>query len=413
MAQYPPPMALGLWPPPQRIRRDEGGLVVTEDNNTDYRLAFEGLIGIPFSEGNRIDVLRNGCRIFPAMLEAIEGATHSIEFLTFIYWTGDIAERFAEALAQRAQAGVQVRVMLDAFGAAEMSPQLVSQMEEAGCQVRWFRPLANWKIWSNDNRTHRKVLVADGRVGFTGGVGIAEEWEGDARDETEWRDTHFRIRGPAVHGLQSAFYGNWVEGGGLMDEALATVTALQSAGEARIQVIRASAAVGWSDIASLLQTVFARAERRIRFVTPYLAPDEASTRLLLDAERRGVEIEIMIPGPYTDRRMSRLAGADQVEALLEAGIRIWRYQPTMIHAKVILIDGVIACIGSANFNHRSVLKDDEIVLVIDCPETVTTLERHFEEDRQRCEPLDMDTWHRRGLLRRIMEFGAGVFRQQV
>lgn len=379
----------------------------------DYRLAFEGLLGIPFTEGNRIDVLRNGCRIFPAMLEEIEKAAHSIEFLTFVYWTGDIADRFADALAARAKAGVEVKVLLDAFGAAEISRKLVTHMEDAGAEVRWFRPLATWKIWSSDNRTHRKVLVADGRVGFTGGVGIAEEWEGDARNEREWRETHFRIRGPAVHGLRAAFYGNWNEAGGSIAGALTTVAPLERAGDARIQVIRATAAIGWSDIASLLQTIIARAEKRLRFVTPYLAPDQATTRLLVEVAYRGVEMDIIIPGPYSDQRLSRLAGADQLELLLKAGVKIWRYQPTMIHAKIVTMDGIVACIGSANFNHRSMLKDDEIALVTDCGETVTTLDRHFEEDLERCERLDLEIWRSRGMLRRVKEFLFGVFKQEV
>lgn len=387
--------------------------MATAANRADYLLAFEGLLGIPFTEGNRIDVLKNGCRIFPAMLEAIEQSTHSVEFLTFVYWTGDIADRFARTLAARAEAGVEVRVLLDAFGAAEMSRDLVARMEDAGVEVRWFRPLANWKVWSSDNRTHRKVLVADGRVGFTGGVGIAEEWDGDARNEKEWRDTHFRIRGPAVHGLQAAFYGNWVEAGGLMAHALATVVPLESAGEARVQVIRANAAVGWSDIASFLQTIIARAEQRLRFVTPYLAPDAASTRLLVEAANRGVDIEIIIPGPHSDQRVSRMAGANELEQLLQAGVRIWRYQPTMIHAKVVTMDGVVAGIGSANLNHRSTLKDDEIALVTDCRETVSTLEQHFESDLRRCERLDLRAWRSRGIWRRAREALSRFVRQEV
>ena len=387
---------------------------MTKSKEVEYRLAFEGLLGIPFTRGNRIEVLRNGCRIFPAMLDEIASAEHSIEFLTFVYWTGDVAERFAEALATRAEAGVTVKVLLDAFGAAEMSRELVDRMEDGGVEVRWFRPLANWKIWSNDNRTHRKILVVDGTIGFTGGVGIAEEWEGDARNEREWRDTHFRISGPAVHGLQAAFYGNWMEAGGLMACALSSVAPLEeSAGDARIQVIRATAAVGWSDIAALLQTIISRAEKHLRFATPYLAPDEASTRLVTEAAERGVEIEIIIPGPYSDKRMSRLAGAAQIERLLEAGVKIWRYQPTMIHAKAVIMDGVIACIGSANFNHRSTLKDDEIALVTDCPKTVATLNQHFEQDLQNCRQLDLNSWRNRGTLRKTKEILSRMFRQEV
>jgi len=398
-------------------RSERKKVVVTgvEDRSdiSDYRLAFEGVLGIPFTEGNRIDVLRNGCRIFPAMLEAIENAAESIEFLTFVYWTGDIADRVAKALAKRAEAGIKVRVLLDAFGAAEMSQSLVADMEEAGVEVRWFRPLANWKVWSSDNRTHRKVLVTDGRVGFTGGVGIAKEWEGDARDETEWRDTHFCIRGPAVHGLQAAFYGNWVEAGGLMSQALDTVAPLESVGEARIQVIRATAAVGWSDIASLLQTIICGAQKSLGFVTPYLAPDEASTRLLVEAANRGVDIDLIIPGPHSDQRISRLAGASELQQLLQAGVNIWRYQPTMIHAKIVIIDGILACIGSANLNHRSTLKDDEIALVTDCHETVSTLEQHFDDDLRQCERLDFEAWRKRGILRRSAEGLARLFSQQV
>lgn len=395
------------------VNLSRGELVGTEANKAKYRLAFEGLLGIPFTEGNRIDVLKNGCQIFPAMLEAIEQATRSIEFLTFIYWTGDIAERFAKLLAERAAAGVEVKVLLDAFGSKQMSQDLVTHMEEAGVEVRWFRPLANWKVWNSDNRTHRKVLLTDGRVGFTGGVGIAEEWEGDARNENEWRDTHFRIGGPAVHGLRAAFYGNWVEAGGVMAQALTSLMPSETAGDARIQVISANAAVGWSDIASLLQTIVARTEDSLRFVTPYLAPDEVSTRLLVEATNRGVEVEIIIPGPYTDRRISELAGANELQQLMHAGVKIWRYQPTMIHTKAIIMDGVVACVGSANFNHRSTLKDDEIALVTDCPKTVATLDRHFDEDLRHCERIDLKAWRKRGVLRRSAETLARVVRQQV
>ena len=358
-------------------------------------------------------MLRNGCQIFPAMLDAIASASRSVEFLTFIYWTGEIAELFARALADRAAAGVEVRVLLDSFGAASMPSEYIALMEDAGIEVRWFRPLANWKIWASDNRTHRKILVVDGATGFTGGVGIAEEWEGDARNEKEWRDTHFRILGPAVHGLQAAFYGNWMESGGLVVDALDTLIPANTAGNARIQVLRATAAVGWSDIASLLQTIITLARERLRFVTPYLAPDDASTQLLLDAANRGVEIEMIIPGPHTDKRISELAGAPQWDMLLDAGITIWKYQPTMIHAKIVTMDGILACIGSLNFNHRSVLKDDEIALMTDCGDTVATLDQHFEEDLRSCERLVVGAWRNRSLMRRSAELLARLVRQQV
>ena len=385
---------------------------MAEPDAARYRLAFEGLLGDPFTEGNRIDVLRNGCRIFPPMLEAIAGAESSIELLTFVYWKGDIADRFAEALAERARAGVEVKLLLDAYGAKPMPRHLVERMEGAGVEVRWFRPLVTWRVWSNDNRTHRKVMVVDGRVGFTGGVGIAAEWEGDARNENEWRDTHFRIVGPAVHGLQAAFYGNWIETTGAVGHEFDNVMPADRAGPSRIQVVRATAAIGWSDIATMLQTVVAQARSSLRIVTPYLAPDEVSTGMLARAAERGVRIEIMLPGPHTDKRVSQLASAEQLEQLLEAGIILWRFQPAMIHAKVVLLDGVIACIGSGNFNHRSMLKDEEVALVTDCPETIATLNEHFDDDVKRCECTDMSSWRRRSTLRRAIEAVAHVIRPQ-
>lgn len=368
---------------------------------------------MPFTDGNRIDVLRNGCRIFPAMLAAIGAARRSVEFLTFIYWTGAIANKFAEALAERAAAGVRVRVLLDAFGAAPMPRHLIADMQGAGVDIRWFRPLSAWKPWRNDNRTHRKVLVVDGTIGFTGGVGIAEEWAGDARNEREWRDTHFRIEGPAVHGLRAAFLGNWVESGGSLGGEADRVLAAAPAGTARIQVVRAKAAVGWSDIAVLFQTAIICARNRIRVATPYFAPDDTSVRLLIDAAAVGVEVTLIIPGPHIDKRVSSLAGSNEIEQLLVAGIRIFRYQPTMIHVKAILIDAAMACIGSANFNHRSQLMDDEIALVTDCPDTIATLGRHFDADLAQCEQLTLDDWRARGVTRRLQEAAARLFRRQV
>jgi cardiolipin synthase A/B len=393
-------------------RRSGGRVGLVEHDTAHYRRVLEGLLGIPFTERNRVDVLRNGCRIFPAMLDAIASATISIEFLTFVYWTGAIADRFADALAERARAGVCVRVVLDAYGAALMPDRLVEHMEAAGVEVRWFRPLMHWKLWSRDNRTHRKVLVLDGRIGFTGGVGIAEEWEGDARSEREWRDTHFRIAGPAVHGIRAAFYENWMESGGVIGRVLDVVAPVEPAGTARVQVLRSESAVGWSDIASLFQIVIGLAKSRIRFATPYFSPDDSSTRLLVDAAGRGVDIEILIPGPHADKRVSQMAASDEIEHLLEAGVAIWRYQPTMLHAKIVTLDGILACIGSANFNHRSMLKDDEVALVVDDPATIAALDRDFDEDLRRSERLDGVSWRRRGVLRRSLELLARPFREQ-
>src|SRR5680860_2815 len=220
-----------------------------------YRHVLENALGVPFTEHNKVEVLVNGDEIFPAMLKAINNAERQIDFLTFVYWTGEAAENFAHALAKKAKEGLKVRVILDCYGAAFMGDGLADLMIEAGVDVTWFRPMAQWKIWKSDNRTHRKVLICDGKEAFTGGVGIAEEWEGDARDPSEWRETHFKIQGKAVSGLQAAFMENWVESQGFLpiepDWENDPIEPSSENNNVLIQVIRTSASVRWSDIVML------------------------------------------------------------------------------------------------------------------------------------------------------------------
>lgn len=373
----------------------------------------EGLLGIPFTEGNEVRVLKNGARIFPAMLDAIEQARSEIELLTFVYWRGEIAERMAEALSRRAEEGVNVRVLLDAVGAMPMSHRLIRRMSAAGVEIRWFRPVRTWKLWKVDNRTHRKVLIVDGTLGFTGGVGIAEEWEGDARNPDEWRDSHFRVRGPAVNGLRAAFFGNWAESSRAAWGKDFNIQDQPRCGDAAVQVIRSCASIGWSDVAAVLDGLIALSDRHIRISTAYFAPDRHWVAHFADAIRRGVEIDVVIPGPHIDRRVSELAGAKEMGDLLEAGVRIWRYQPTMLHSKILLVDGVAACIGSANFNQRSISKDDEVSLIVLDEALVSELEANFAEDLQRAERVRLEEFRSRGAFRRLRETVARPVRDSV
>ncbi|MEO1264608.1 MAG: phospholipase D-like domain-containing protein, partial [Pseudomonadota bacterium] len=228
--------------------------------SSDLAGRVSGLLGLPFIPGNRVTSLKNGDAIFPKMLEAIRAAERHIEFCTFVYWTGPIATEVAMALCERAQSGVRVRVLLDGFGANKMRRRLVRKMRDAGVEVRWFRPLLSWRFWQIDNRTHRKILVCDGRVAFTGGVGVAEEWQGDARNPSEWRDTHFRIEGPAVGSIQAGFWNNWLEAsGGLAADTLpvnpevsrdiARPDDVPKVGGTRLLVMRSNATTRWSDVA--------------------------------------------------------------------------------------------------------------------------------------------------------------------
>lgn len=347
----------------------------------------EQSLGIPFQRGNRVRALRNGKEIFPAMLEAIEGACESIAFITFVYWTGDIAMKFASALAGAARRGVTVMVLLDAVGARPMDKKLLHKMEEAGVQVRWFRPLGTWRVWRWSHRTHRKVLIVDHEVGFTGGVGIAKEWEGDARDETQWRDTHFEIRGPAVEALWGSFVGNWMETLHTLPRHWSRPIALKEAGTAEVQLVRASASIGWSDVVTAVFALVSLAQRRLRIATAYFVPDADLVELLADKARSGVDVDLLLPGPHHDHRMVKLAGQKKMRALLAAGVKIHRFQPSMMHAKIILVDDQLAMIGSANLNYRSLRKDDEIVLTVSDRQLVSELDHDFDQDLSRSKRL--------------------------
>ena len=376
----------------------------SRDRADEIRRSLEGILGVPATEGNRIDVLRNGDEIFPAMLEAIAGAEHTIDFLTFVYWRGEIGTSFAEALSERALSGVRVRVLLDAWGAHSLDRVLIDMMEDAGVRVRWFRPLHRLRPSKANHRTHRKVMVVDEETGFTGGVGIADEWNGDARNEREWRDTHFRVRGPAVDGLRAAFLDNWIETDPeLFDPSIDRFPAQPQPGEAVIQCVRGASETGASDMSTLLLALLQLAEERVHITTAYFVPDEELIGRLCAAGDRGVRVELLLPGPHVDKRFVQLAGQASFERLLEHGVRIWQFRPTMLHAKIMTVDGLVANVGSANFNARSTELDEEVNLVALDPALVRLLDGQFEEDVERSEEIAAGRWDDRSVGRRALE----------
>jgi cardiolipin synthase len=376
----------------------------SEDRVDDVRRTLEGVIGVPATEGNQVDALVNGDQIFPAMLEAIGDARRTIDLLTFVYWRGGIGTRFAEALADRAGSGVRVRVLLDAWGASSIDPDLVSKMEDAGVRVRWFRPLRRLQPTKVNRRTHRKVMIVDEATGFTGGVGIADQWCGDARNEDEWRDTHFRVRGPAVDGLRAAFLDNWLETDPeVFDASIDRFPDQPKPGRAVIQCVRGASEVGWSDISTLLLALLQLAQDRIRITTAYFVPDDELIECLNAASDRGVTVEVLLPGPHGDKRFVQLAGQAVYERLLEHGVRVWHYQPTMLHAKIMTVDGLVANVGSANFNARSTELDEEINLVALDSDLVRLLDRQFDADLERSEEIQPGRWEDRSIGRRVLE----------
>lgn len=360
--------------------------------------------GVPTTSGNRIDVLRNGAEIFPSMLATIEEASTSIDFLTFVYWTGSIGTQFADALGRAADRGVRVRVLLDGVGAKPVDRDLVRRMEDRGVDVRWFRPPNPLHPIQANHRTHRKILVCDERVGFTGGVGIADEWMGDGHTDGKWRDTHVRLVGPAVNGLRAAFLDNWVETAPeLFDADVDEFPDPGSPGDVDVQVIMGTAEPGWNSISMTVRAIVELAVERIRITTAYFVPDDDLAARLVAAAERGVDVQLLIPGPGADKRFVQLAGEVRYRELLEAGIEVWNYQPSMLHAKVMTVDGAVGIIGSANFNHRSTSLDDEVDLVVFDERFAAELDADFDADLTRSEAIDLSRWSRRSLPQRFLE----------
>ncbi|MFH8708415.1 phosphatidylserine/phosphatidylglycerophosphate/cardiolipin synthase family protein [Streptomyces rubrogriseus] len=382
-----------------------------DDRVRRIRRRLERLIGIAATEGNALTVLRNGDEIFAAMLAAIRSAEHTVDMMTFVYWKGDIAHQFAQALAERARAGLRVRLLLDGFGSRLIETEQLHAMESAGVQVSWFRKPLRLSPLKQNHRCHRKVLVVDEESAFTGGVGIAEEWCGNARNPYEWRDTHVEVRGPAVDGIAAAFAQNWAECHDELFDDRDRFIEHRPQGDAIVQVVRGSASFGWQDMQTLIRVMLESAEERFRLATAYFAPDEYFVELLCAAARRGVEVEIVLPGPHTDKRVCQLAGQHFYEELTACGVKIHQYRPTMMHAKVITVDRVAALIGSTNFNRRSLDHDEEVMLAVLDPAFTATLDEHFDDDLAVSELIQAGRWKGRPLVQRARELAVQPIRR--
>jgi cardiolipin synthase len=337
------------------------------------------------------------------MLEAIASARRSVDLLTYIYWSGPPAEWFAQALSERAAAGIPVRVLIDAVGGFPMDGQLTRAMTQAGVQVEFFRRPWARSPFTHNHRTHRKVLVVDGETAFTGGVGIAEQWLGDARCPKEWRDTHLRVRGPAVAGLQAAFVQNWAETTGQPEGDGRWYPPLPQVGTDTVQVVRGTATLGWDDIETAWYALISSAERTLALQTAYFAPDDYFVDLLTEVAGRGVSVQVLLPGPHYDKSVSRVASEWFERTLLPAGVQVWRYQPTMLHTKVLVVDGEVAMLGSSNFNRRSMDHDEEVAAIILGGSVPRLLEEQFRADLEHSLPVHEGDVRARSAARRAVE----------
>jgi cardiolipin synthase A/B len=371
-----------------------------------FRRRLEGLLGVPATEGNTVEVLRDGTEIFPAMLEAIARARHTVDLLTFVYWAGDVATRFAEQLIERSQAGVRCRVILDSLGARHIDEDLLAEMERAGVRVRWFRPLVKQQ-WPG-YRTHRKVLICDEQTAFSGGVGIADEWNGSSDDGTGWRETQLRLRGPAVDGLRAAFADDWIEVADALIEEHDRFPTHPQDGDVTAMVVRGESEWGYSDVALLRRILLESAQQRVRITSAYLSPDDTVISWLQAATDRGVQVQLLVPGPQTDKEIARLAAEHVYDDLLDAGVEIHEFQPTMLHAKVMTVDGSVAVVGSSNFNERSFRHDEEVDVVLLDRDLTARLDAHTDQDLSRCERVEPGRWSERSPTRRAARRLVGI-----
>jgi len=368
-----------------------------------YRREMGVLLGPAILHGNRVTDLENGDEIFPAMLEGIRSAKKTITFETYIYWAGKVGKEFADALSERARAGVNVNVTIDWAGSVSMDENLLTQMQDAGVHVERYRPLHWYNLGRMNNRTHRKLLVIDGRVGFTGGVGIGDPWQGRAQDPDHWRDMHFRIEGPVVAQMQAAFNDNWIKTSGRVLNGADFFPPLEKAGEMDANMFMSSPAGGSESMHLMYLITLSAAEHSIDLSAAYFIPDELITSALIAARHRGVKVRILMPGKNTDSDAARMASKSAWGPLLLAGVEMYEYEPTMFHNKMLIVDHEMVSVGSTNFDLRSFQLNDEASLNVYDAGFANRMTEVFEHDLKSGREYTYQTWKNRPFKEKFAE----------
>ena len=404
-------LAVNLSSGEKKIQQSVERLYATDDPQFVHVMGV--LLGPPVLGGNRYQVLLNGDQIFPSMLAAIRGARQTINFETYIYWSEAIGKEFADALTERARAGVKVNVLLDWIGSAKMDKALIDEMKEAGITVLKFHP-PHWSHLSRlNNRTHRKLLVVDGRIGFTGGVGIAGQWTGNAQDPEHWRDTHFKVEGPVVAQIQSVFMDNWIKATGKVLHSTEYFPAIEPVGDGYAQMFSSSPTGGSASMELMYLLSITAAQRSIRLSSAYFVPNELARRAMTDALKRGVKLQIITPGEHTDADTVRNASRATWGELLAAGAEIYEYRPTMYHCKVMIVDELMVSTGSTNFDERSFRLNDEANLNIYDAKFAREQVAIFEADLARSRRITLAEWKERPLTERLTERAASLLGAQL
>ncbi len=363
--------------------------------------------------GNKLELLQNGDAYFPAMLNAVHGAKKTVNFQAYIVYSDATGHLFRDALIERARAGVEVRVLLDGVGSGwSLDNSDVQMMKDAGCKFAYYHPLLSWRIDRTNRRSHRRALVVDGKVGFTGGVGFADQWSGHAQDEKHWHDVQVRVEGPLVSALQNAFEEHWIKTFGETLSGADQFPALAPAGEIKGQLI-ASHSFSMAPVPLTMAVAFAAAEKRIWITNAYCTPSEQQVELLVQAVKRKVDVRLIVPGQHNDQPLTKSAGRAAYGKMLEGGVKIFEYQPTMIHTKAMVVDGMFSMVGSSNLDPRSSEINEELDLAIYDKGFGQTMETMFESDLKQSTEYTYEQFKNRSLWERATEWLMLPFRSQL
>jgi cardiolipin synthase len=371
------------------------------------------LTGSPILGGNRAEILQDGDGFFPPLFRDIEAAKQSVHIETYVWWKGEICRKLAALLAAKARQGVEVRLTLDAVGSNKGDNDLFKDMQKAGVKIAYFHPFRLADLGLVNNRTHRKLAILDGRVGYVFGHGMAEEWTGHGQDEKHWRDTGVRLEGPVVNAIQGVFAENWMDTTAEVIAGEKYFPRLDAVGTVRAHVTAASPQGGVSKLELLLKLAIASAQKELLIQNPYFIPDEELVGLLEAAVKRGVVIRIMLPGPVTDSSIVRHAGHRHFEELLSHGVHIYEFQRTLSHQKVMVVDGEWSLVGSTNLDDRSLDINDEASVGMIDRQVAASLEAAFRKDLASSRELELASWRGRGLWHRMVDRVSYMVNEQL
>ena len=404
-------LALNFMPGEKQIERQ---LVRQYDiHDPQFRRSIGVLLGPPILEGNKVEALLNGDQIFPAMLAAIREAKQTITLETYIYWSESIGTEFSQALSERARAGVKVHLMLDFMGSMKMDNKLVDEMKAAGVQVQRYHKPVWWKLARMNNRTHRKLLVVDGKIGFTGGVGIADTWRGNAQDKDHWRDSHFRVECPVVGQIQGVFNDNWTKATGVVLDGPGYFPELTPKGNMPAQMFSSSPTGGSESMHLMYLMAITAASKTIDLSAAYFVPDDLTIRTIIAAAKRGVKVRLITPGPIIDSTLVKAASRERWPELMAAGVQIAEYKPTMYHVKTLIVDNLLVSVGSTNFDNRSFSINDEANLNVMDEAFATQMSEIYEADWARATPVSAHKFAQRPWHQRVTTWAVSLIGNQL